>query len=144
MATYKVKITFDPRKVAEQIPAPSANVCSVFEPNVSYIDSEDYEDTRYNSNVKGFGDIEQVEPYASTSVPMSTPLAQFKLATQAQKVDDTTGVRELTFDVEDYKEAFYYLQLGEDMKEQGFAVEVEGLGLQAKNTADSGAEASQG
>ena len=130
MATYKVKITFDPRKVAEQIPAPFAPVCSVFEPNASYIDSEDYEATRYNSNVKGFGDIPQVEPYASTSVPMSTPLAQFKLATQAQKVDETTGVRSLEFNVEDYKEAFYYLQLGKDMEEQGFAVEVEGLGPQ--------------
>ena len=45
------------------------------------------------------------------------------MATQAQ-ADTHTGVRTLSFEVDDYKEAFYYKQLGEDMKDQGFTVTV--------------------
>lgn len=137
MAAYKVKITFDPRKVTAPVAEPFANICTTFQPDTAYVDSEDYNGTRYDSNVRGFGSIPQVEPYASTSIPMGTPLAQFKLARLAQVVNAETGVRELTFEVDDYKEAFYYAELADDLKDQGFAVEVAGLGPQP---ASGGAE----
>lgn len=121
MAT--VKIVFDPRKVAKPQVEASANVCAVFDTEASYVDSQDYEGTRYDSNVPGMGIMDAVEPYASTSVPMSTPLAQFKMTTLAP-ANELTGVRELSFEVSDYKEVFYYKQLGEDMKDQGFEVTV--------------------
>lgn len=140
MASYNVKITFDPRKVATADVAPHANICNIFEPKNSYVETEGYAGTRYNANVKGFGDITQDDSYANTHIPMSVPLAQFNLATQAQVVDEETGVRELTFVVDDYKEAFYYNQLGKDMADQGFTVKVEGLGVDSDDKSDDAEE----
>ena len=45
-------------------------------------------------------------------------MAQFKLAMVGEE-----GTA--TFTVADYKEAFYYMQVGEALKEQGFTVTVE-------------------
>lgn len=107
-------------------------VCRIFKPDNSYIDSPAYtqgipvdaeEGDRvagksiYATNVDGWGSVDLQEPYASTSVPFPTPLAQFKLAVVGED-------NEVTFDVDDYKEAFYYQQLGEQMKDQGFEVTV--------------------
>lgn len=118
-----VKIVFDPRKVARPADTESTSVCALFNPESSYVDGAAYDGSRFDSNVPGLGIMDAPEPYASTSVPMSTPLAQFKMATQAT-ADTHTGVRTLSFEVDDYKEAFYYKQLGEDMKDQGFTVTV--------------------
>lgn len=107
-------------------------ICAQFVPNNSYIDSavyvegypvdaeadsKKYGKSIYATNVAGWGDVVMPEPYATTSIPMSSPLAQFKLATVGE--DNT-----VEFDVEDYKEAFYYQQLGLDMASQGFEVTV--------------------
>lgn len=118
-----VKIVFDPRKVARPADTESTSVCALFNPESSYVDGAAYDGSRFDSNVPGLGIMDAPEPYASTSVPMSTPLAQFKMATQA-KANAHTGVCTLIFEVDDYKEAFYYKQLGEDMKDQGFTVTV--------------------
>lgn len=130
-----VKIVFDPRKVAKPAEGEGTSVCAIFNPESSYVDGKAYEGSRFDSNVPGLGNTNAPEPYASTSVPMSTPLAQFKMATQAS-VDPGTGVRTLTFEVDDYKEAFYYKQLGEDMKDQGFAVTITEREASSGNIAD--------
>ena len=55
--------------------------------------------------------------HASTGIPLPVPLAQFKLAVVGED-------NQVTFDVDDYKEAFHYQQLGEQMADQGFEVTV--------------------
>lgn len=112
---YTVKITYKGiEKDASKIVAP---ICRLFVPNNCYADTPAYEGTVYDTNVDGFGHVEMVEPYASVSVPFPVPLAQFKLAVVGEN-------NEVTFDVEDYKEAFYYMQVGEQLESQGFEVEV--------------------
>ena len=119
---------------AEQIDIDTicAQIPRIFCPANSYIDLPAYtegipadadEESRvagksvYATNVDGWGSIDVSEPFASTSVPMSSPLAQFKLAVIGED-------NEVTFDVDDYKEAFYYKTLGSQMKDQGFEVTV--------------------
>lgn len=120
-----------------------ASICRYFAPTNSYIDSAVYEngypvdldvtscdqigadkDKKYGKSIYAtnvddkYGYAPQVEPYASTSIPFPTPLAQFKLAV----VGGTDN--SVTFDVDDYKEAFYYMDLGKSLADQGFVVEV--------------------
>lgn len=112
-------------------------ISALYCPTGSYIDSAVYTEgypvgaeeadkkygkSIYATNVDGFGNLAVKEPYATTSVPMSSPLAQFKLAVVGEETEE--GGHKVEFDVEDYKEAFYYMQLGEQMADQGFAVEV--------------------
>lgn len=109
-----------------------APIMRLFTPNNSYIDTPAYtegipadkaEEERvagksvYATNVDGWGSIQPAEPFASTSIPMSSPLAQFKLAVVGEN-------NQVTFDVDDYKEAFYYKTLGSQMADQGFEVTV--------------------
>lgn len=84
-------------------------------PKRSYIDTKPYEGTVYDTNIDGWGFIEMPEPYASTSLPFPVPLAQFKLATMG-------GV--VTFETDDYKEAFYYAEVGAAVADQGFEIVV--------------------
>lgn len=99
-------------KDVTQIAAP---ICRIFAPCNSYVDLPAYSGTVYDTNVDGFGSIEQMEPFASTSIPFPVPMAQFKLAVVGEN-------NEVEFDVDDYKEAFYYMQVGAAMKDQGFVV----------------------
>lgn len=107
-------------------------VCRLFIPNNSYIDTPAYtegipatedEESRiagksiYATNVDGVGEVNLYEPYATTSIPFPAPLAQFKLAVVGED-------NQVEFTVDDYKEAFYYQQLGVQMKDQGFEVTV--------------------
>lgn len=132
---YTVKITY----IAPE--AESANtalpIASMFVPCGSYVDSavmvdggpirdpedKQYEKSIYATNVDGWGSYEVQEPFATTSIPLSVPMAQFKLATVADQ-EDEKGNKYVEFDVEDYKEAFYYKELGLQMADQGFIVEV--------------------
>lgn len=106
-------------------------ICPVAVPDSSYVDSdvyvngheEDYGKSVYATNVDDDGEIDMPDPFDFTHVPMSSPLAQFKLATVLEE-GETIDENGVTFEVEDYKEAFYYKTLGEQMKDQGFTVEV--------------------
>lgn len=127
---YTVTITYN--GVETEVEKLCAQICRFFAPKNSYVDLPAYTEgipadaddeskvagkSCYATNVPGFGSIEAAEPFATTSIPMSTPLAQFKLAVVGE--DNT-----VEFDVDDYKEAFYYKQLGAQMADQGFTVEV--------------------
>lgn len=130
---YTVKITYlgvetDPERIA-------APICRIFAPTNSYIDTVAYTEGYHNSlttgdiadvygksiyatNVDGWGSLPEVEPFASTSIPFPVPLAQFKMAV----VGGTDN--SVSFDVEDYKEAFYYMEVGKALEDQGFQVKV--------------------
>lgn len=112
---YKIVITYVGAPVdADRLVAP---ICRIYTPNNSYIDTSAYEGTVYDTNRDGFGGIDPLEPFATTSIPFPLPLAQFKLAVVAEN-----GTVE--FEVHDYKEAFYYKQLGAAMHDQGFTITV--------------------
>ena len=96
------------------------DIARMFTPDGSYIDSAAYEGSVYDTNVEGWGETIMPEPFSSTSIPYPTALAQFKLA--AVQANDTDGV---TFEVDDYKEAFFYQTIGSQMVDQGFKVTVE-------------------
>ena len=103
--------------VSGEVAIGAAPIARLWNPDGSYIDSVAYEGTVYDTNVAGFGEVPAVAPYDSTSIPYPVALAQFKLATVGND-------NEVTFDVEDYKEAFFYKTLGEQMADQGFEVTV--------------------
>lgn len=98
-----------------RIPAP---IYPVYVPSNSYVDTAAYDGTVYDTNVKGMGSINILEPYASTAFPFPVPLAQFKVAV----ISDSN---EVTFTVETYMEAFYYTEAGKALASQGFTVTVE-------------------
>lgn len=110
---YKVTITY--AGVTQDIEGLVAPIMRIYKPNDSYVDTAGYAGTVYDTNVPGWGELPVPEPYATTSIPFPVPLAQFKLAVVGNPV---------VFEVEDYKEAFYYQQIGFAMADQGFAVEV--------------------
>lgn len=119
-----------------------APICQLFTPNSSYTDlpvmqeghpllmdmkegdTQDYGKSVYATNVKGWGAHKPVEPYATTSIPFPVPLAQFKLAIVGN-YDEERKCHTVTFGTDDYKEAFFYQQMGEALKEQGFVVTVQ-------------------
>ena len=131
---YTIKITYAGVETdASRIVSP---ICRIFAPTNSYIDTPVYTEggpvgadpllygkSVYATNVDGFGSIEMPEPYASTSIPFPVPLAQFKLAVVGE-VDEESGNHFVEFDVDDYKEAFHYKELGAALADQGFTVEV--------------------
>lgn len=132
-------VTIDYFGVVAEPEAVAASICAIFQPTNSYIDlpvmKEGYEvgaedaDKKYGksiyaTNVDGFGSVKMPEPYASTSIPMSVPLAQFKLAVVGE-YDDTRKCHTVSFEVDNYQEAFYYKQVGEQIKDQGFVVTVQ-------------------
>lgn len=115
------------------VPAPTAlpfvsPICAVYEPTNSYVDTAGYDGTVYDMNTRGFGSIDLMDPYADTSFPFPVPLAQFKLAVvgEDEMDDDTpTGRKTVTFTVDSYMEAFWYIEAGKALADQGFEVTVE-------------------
>ncbi len=87
----------------------------MFVPESSYVDSPAYEGTVYDTNVDGWGFIEPKPPYDSTAFPYPVPLAQFRIAAISE-----TG--EVTFTTDDYKVAWYYVEAGKQMLDEGFTV----------------------
>lgn len=140
---YNVLIKFTGVNSEELFANLHTQICSIFQPVNSYVDSpayvEGYPNTGstgtegtygksiYSTNVEGWGELPLMEPFATTSIPMSTALAQFKLAMVGEDLlDDEENVigKKVEFQVEDYKEAFYYKTLGTQLADQGFEVEV--------------------
>lgn len=123
MAT-KIKIVYDPRKVAESEPRKEANICNTFEPGNGYTDTEAYEGTRFDANKYGMDAVvDNANHLAQTHIPMSVPMAQINMAIMAKPQDDGTHVYE--FEVAEYKEAVYYKQIGVALADQGFTITVE-------------------
>ena len=109
---YTVTITYaGPANPSDlRIPAP---IYPIYVPSNSYVDTAAYDGTVYDTNVKGFGYINVMEPYATTNFPFPVPLAQFKVAVVGES-------NEVTFTVETYMEAFYYMEAGRALASQGF------------------------
>lgn len=119
---YTVKIVYAGPQAPTNIPfvSPIAPLCV---PTNSYIDTPAYEGTVYDTNVAGFGQLNIMEPYATTSFPYPVPLAQFKLAVVGTD-GATEGTKEVEFTVDTYEEAFWYMAAGAQLKDQGFTVTV--------------------
>ena len=131
--SYSIRITYrgvetDPDRII-------APICRIFKPDNSYVDTQvfteggpipgddvdakiKYGKSVYATNVDGWGRADSAEPFISTSIPFPVPLAQFKLA----MVGGTD--HSVTIETDDYKEAFYYQQIGYALEDQGFEVEV--------------------
>lgn len=123
-------VTIEYRGIEKEPAKIVAPVCRIFRPDSSYIDSPAYVNgitdadgnevcgkSVYATNVDGWGKIDVLEPFATTAIPFPVPLAQFKLAVVGEN-------NKVEFEVDDYKEAFYYMQVGEAIKDQGFDVTV--------------------
>lgn len=131
MATYNILIKYV--GIAQEIEYPAKPIAALFAPTGSYIDTPVYTEgypvdtgatygkSVYATNVFGAGELKLFEPYATTSIPMSVPLAQFKLAYQ-YAIEGTEN--QVEFTVDDYKEAFYYETIGHQLSDQGFEVTV--------------------
>lgn len=136
----KIKIVYDPSKVAESKPRKQANICNTFEPGNGYTDTEAYEGTRFDANVYGMdAAVERANHMAQTHIPMSVPMAQLNMAVMANKQPDGTHVYE--FEVTDYKEEVYYKQIGDQLKDQGFTISVSSSN--SSSPANSGSDATQ-
>ena len=142
--SYTIKITYKGVETeASKIVSP---ICRIYRPDSSYVDTQvytqggpitadgqpvaaigdvdpNYGKSIYATNVDGFGTVPSPEPFATTSVPFPVPLAQFKLAMVSAEKDDD-GNPYVEFDVADYKEAFYYSQVGVALVDQRFEVTV--------------------
>ena len=118
---YTVKIVYKGPEAPTNSPFVSP-ICALFVPTNSYIDTPAYEGTVYDTNVGGFGSINIMEPYATTSFPYPVPLAQFKLAVVGE--DDGEGGKQVEFTVDTYEEAFYFAAAGKVLVDQGFTVTV--------------------
>ena len=114
---YTVKIVYAGVPAPTNIPFVSP-IASLYVPSNSYVDTPAYAGTVYDTNVEGFGQLNIMEPYATTSFPFPVPLAQFKCALIA---DDNTA----EFTVDTYMEAFYYTEAGKALADQGFTVTVD-------------------
>lgn len=127
---YNVTIVYAGVQAPTSIPFVSP-ICPIYVPENSYTDTAAYEGTVYDTNVKGYGSVDLVDPYADTSFPFPVPLAQFKLATVGEDVldsdDNPTGAKTVTFEVSTYEEAFWYMEAGKALKDQGFTVTVEAV-----------------
>lgn len=140
---YNVLIKFTGVSSDELFANLSNQICAVFRPVNSYVDTPAYSEGHpnsvsvgatgeygksiYSTNVEGWGEVPVMEPFATTSIPMTTALAQFKLAMVGEDLlddDDNVIGKKVEFQVEDYKEAFYYKTLGFQLADQGFTVEV--------------------
>lgn len=123
---YSVTIVYAGVQAPAAIPFVSP-ICAVYEPTGSYVDTVGYKGTVYDMNTRGFGSINLMDPYADTSFPFPVPLAQFKLAVvgEDEMNDDTpTGRKTVTFTVDSYMEAFWYMEAGKALADQGFTVTV--------------------
>lgn len=121
-------ITIEYRGTETDVEQLACQICRIFTPSSSYVDTAAYAGTKFDTNVPGWGSTPLVEPYASTSIPFPVPLAQFKLAVVGTPIKNEDGTEVIghtvTFTTDDYKEAFYYKELGYSLKEQGFVITV--------------------
>ena len=90
-------------------------ICGTYVPTNSYVDSEAYKDTVYNTNVPGFGYVTSLADYVAANTMHPGVLAQFKAAAESTE-------KTITFTVDDPYMATYYSEL--NGKIAGYTVEV--------------------
>lgn len=116
---YTVTITYAGVQAPQSIPFVSP-ICNIYVPTNSYIQTEAYAGTAYDTSTRGkVGYIDLMEPYATTSFPFPVPLAQFKVAAVGEGTP-----KEVEFTVDTYAEAFWYIEAGKALADQGFTVTV--------------------
>lgn len=114
------------------------NICRVFLPNNSYVDSPVYTDgyanadevgdgnsygkSIYATNVNGWGTLPGLVPMASTTVKFAEFQRAVNVAIEAKKAG--TENKGISFQVEGYQEELYWDQMAPHMVEQGFYIEV--------------------
>lgn len=114
--SYIVNIKYTrPVADAEQLVQP---ICSLFAPTGSYIDSEAYAGTVYDTNVEGFGQAVAPEQFMAASIAHPGIIGQFKFAAENGETE---------FEVTDHATACYYYEVGKALESQGFQVTIPGL-----------------
>lgn len=112
-----MKVTITYLGVVEDIVRNGSQVCSTFAPTGSYVDSEGYAGSVYDTNVPGWGKLEGIAPMEHTPVRF----AKFEQAILAAKTAAENGTENtgITFDIgDDYKEELYWTQMANGLKEQ--------------------------
>lgn len=136
MAAVKVTIIYGGPVV--EFEREGMQICRIFVPNNSYVDSpvfvngypndeslgngEAYGKSIYATNVVGWGEFPGLIPMASTT----TKFAQFERAVIAKfdaeaKGEENKGIE---FEVEGYEEEIYWNQIGRNMADLGFYIQV--------------------
>ena len=108
-----IKITFTAVEAPNE--AQIAQVCSCFYPSNSYVDTDPYDGTVYDTNVPGFGTWEGLVDYLSKITNAPNILIMFKAAVRDGEVE---------FEESDPKQVEYYKELGVALADNGFTVEV--------------------
>ena len=111
MATITIKYEAPVAPVKQDI----APICRLFEPNNSYVDTDPYMGTVYDTNVDGFGTWEGLADYLSKITHSPNVLILFNAAVR----DGQTS-----FDEDDPKMIEYYKELGVTLALYGFTVTV--------------------
>lgn len=109
MASITIKYTAPVAPVQADID----QICAIFKPTNSYVDSEVYEGTIWDTNVEGFGTWEGLEAYVSSLSHTPNALIMFKAAVRDGEV---------TFEENDAKQVEFYKEIGAALAAYGFEV----------------------
>lgn len=125
MATFNVTIVYTPVENADVKPL-AYQIMPAFELKGSYVDTESYDGTVWDTNVWDngvFPVFQGLDPYGDTTIPMAW-LKQAILAyeTAVATEGENAGV---TFEVAGADEQLYWTVLGQAFASQGFAITVE-------------------
>lgn len=111
MATITIKYTAPVAPAEQQV----ADIAPMFKLGDSYIDTDAYDGTVYDTNVKGFGTWEGLVSWIESITMHPGILILFKAA-----VRDGSATTEET----DTKIVEYFKEIGSALKDAGFTVEV--------------------
>lgn len=114
MATSKVTITY--KAPVAPVDKKVASICAVFEPTGSYIDTEKFAGTVYDTNVKGFGKWEGLVGYLGRITHAPNLLIMFHAAVRDGKAE---------FEEADAKVLEYIKELKAAFAEFGFSIKIE-------------------
>lgn len=114
-------ITIDYTKPVVPVNADVAPICRLFMPNNSYVDTDPYAGTCYDTNIDGFGTWEGLADYLGRITHSPNVLIMFKAAVKAYE-NSEEGVGSVTFEEADPKMVEYYKELGIALAPYGFVV----------------------
>ena len=111
---------------ASESTTPVMPICPVYVPTGSYVDSEAYEGTAFDSNVEGWGKLGfTVDP--TVGVPYPSGIGNINLAKIGTDGEDDRGAyKEVEFTVESYKDYLFYKTMAAELKADGFVITVSG------------------
>lgn len=136
MATFNVTIIYN--GPATEVDREGDSIFRFFVPQNSYVDTAVYTEgyaneeqvgdkgtygkSIYATNVDGFGEFKGLAPMKSTTVKFAMFERAVLAAIDAEKAgEENTGV---TFEIEGYEEKLYWEQMGDNMKDMGFATTI--------------------